>query len=476
MTTTSPQSPVRHAVLDAPLQALRTLEPRRIVGSVAAVRGLSVLVDDLPLPVGALVRIEQRIRNPRETDMWGEIIGFDGAQSIIMLFGASSGIAPGSRVIGEQSAQTAHVGSRMLGRVLNAMGRPVDGGPNIADTMARPLTPPPLPAMQRCTITDPLPTGVRVVDGMLTLGRGQRVGVFSGPGVGKSTLLASIARNTAADVNVIALVGERGREVRDFIEHALGEEGLARSVVIVATGDESPLLRVRAALLASAVAEHFRDQAMDVMLIMDSVTRLAQAQRQIGLNMGEQPATRGYTPSVFALLPSLLERAGSIALPGGARGSITGIYSVLVEGDDINEPVSDAVRGILDGHIALSRRLAGQGHFPAVDVRESISRVADAVCDAHHVQARRMLLRLLSAYAESEELIRIDAYAPGSDVYCDVAIRMKDKLDAFLQQPTVDAADYPRTCRTMIELAAEAEQLTQQLRAAAAQGARGGTK
>ena len=312
-----------------------------------------------------------------------------------------------------------------------------------------------------------MPTGVRVLDGMVSLGRGQRVGVFSGPGVGKSTLLATIARNTSADVNVIALVGERGREVRDFIGDALGEDGLARSVLVVATSDESPLLRVRAAFVACAIAEHFRDLGQDVMLMMDSITRFAQAQRQIGLTVGEQPATKGYTPSVFAMMPRLLERAG--ALESG--GSITGIYSVLVEGDDLAEPISDAARGILDGHIALSRPLASRGHYPAVDVLESISRVADDVCDEHHINGRRTLRRLIAAYAEAAELNTHGADARGSNPACDAAIEMTPRLDAYLQQASREPAPYPLTCRRLTELSVEANLLLERDPAALAAAA-----
>jgi len=444
-------------LLDPEIEAIQHLQSREVIGTVTAVRGLSLLVDDLPLPVGALVRLEHKARTPsHETSNSdrGEIIGFDGRQTIVSLFGSNTGITPGTRVIGEQSAQVVQVGACMLGRVINAMGQPIDDGSRLMSTVARPLSPEPITALSRSRIYDPLPTGVRAIDAFHTIGKGQRLGIFSGAGIGKSTLLASIARNTDADVNVIALVGERGREVRDFIERALGAEGLSRSVVVVATGDESPLLRVRAAQLACAVAEHFRDQNLDVMLMMDSVTRFAMAQRQIGLTVGEQPATKGYTPSVFALLPQLLERAGNIE--GG--GSITGLFSILVEGDDLADPVSDAARGILDGHIVLSRRLASAGHYPAIDVTQSISRLADDICDEHHVAARRLIVRLLAAYAEAEELINIGAYSRGSNVDCDVAIQMKREIGAYLQQPSDEKSPYAETCRDLIVLAEKARQ------------------
>ena len=440
------------SILESAEHTLAQTRTLQVSGTVASVRGLCVLVDDLPLPVGALVRLELPAAAGGAGDaLRGEVIGFEEARSVVMLFRSSTGVAPGVRVIGEQSSQTIAVGACMLGRVIDGLGRPIDGAGPLRDGVARPLNPPPTGPLQRRPIDTPLPTGLRCVDGLLTIGKGQRVGVFSGPGVGKSTLLASIARHTSAEVNVIALVGERGREVREFIESTLGPDGLQRSVVVVATGDESPLLRVRAALVACTVAEHFRETGADVLLMMDSVTRLAQAQRQIGLTVGEQPATRGYTPSVFAQLPVVLERAGSIE--GG--GSITGIYAVLVEGDDLSEPVSDAVRGILDGHVALSRRLAGRGHYPAVDLLDSVSRVADQVSDPNHVIARREVLRLLAAHAESEELINIGAYAAGSNPDCDIAIAMKPVIDDFLQQASGERSDYPVTCRRLQELAIE---------------------
>ena len=448
---------------DACREMVDGLEPRAVRGTVAAVRGLRLLVRDLPLPIGALVRLEAAGGGGRPVR--GEVVGFEDDRALVMLFGSAAGVGPGTGVLGEQSQQTVGVGADLLGRVIDGLGRPLDEGPPVTVTSTRPLTPRPVSALERRSIVEPLPTGVRVVDGLLTLGKGQRIGVFSGPGVGKSTLLATIARNTAADVNVIALIGERGREVRDFLERALGPDGRARSVVVVATGDESPLLRVRAAYVACAVAEHFRELGRDVMLMMDSVTRFAQAQRQIGLTAGEQPATKGYPPSVFAQLPVLLERAGAT----GAAGSITGLYSVLVEGDDLSEPISDAARGVLDGHIALSRKLAGRGFFPAVDVGESISRVADDVCDPAHIEARRAVRALIAAYAEAEELISIGAYAPGSDPVCDVAIALKGRLDAYRAQDSGDGAAYPETCRSLIDIARDAAQLRAQ-RAAAAGG------
>jgi len=450
-------------VLEGPIQTLHRMQSRELAGSVNSVRGLSVVVNDLPLPIGSLVRLvspQQRLGSAGSDDevVRGEIVGFDAGRSIVMLLNASAGIAPGTKVIGEQSAQSVGVGPCLLGRIIDGLGRPLDGGPRLMQAVDYPLQTLPTSALQRRRIDAPLPTGVRCLDAMVTLGRGQRIGIFAGPGVGKSTLLGTIARNTSADVNVIALIGERGREVRDFVEHALGPEGLKRSVLVVATGDQSPLLRVRAAFVACAIAEYFRDQHADVLLMMDSITRFAQAQRQIGLTVGEQPATKGYTPSVFALLPVLLERAGHFQ----TGGSITGLYAVLVEGDDHNEPISDAAKGILDGHITLSRKVASRGHYPAISVLESISRVANDVCDQHHRAARQSLIRLLAAHAEAEELINIGAYARGSNAVTDVAIEMKPAIDAFLQQSTHDRAPYPQTCKALLDLAATANALLTQ--------------
>ncbi|HWB19053.1 MAG TPA: FliI/YscN family ATPase [Phycisphaerales bacterium] len=443
-------------VLSGAIDMIREMEPREFSGEVTAVRGLRVMVGDLPAPVGTAVRIESK-RSAAEragADLRGEVVGFSGGEAIVMLLCSSEGVGPGDRVVGEQTGAGVRVGKSMLGRVVNGLGEAIDGGRALADLVVRSAAGTPTSAMKRRRILEPMPTGVAVLDAMVTLGKGQRIGIFSGPGVGKSTLTASIARNTAADVNVIALIGERGREVKDFLEGALGVEGLKRSVVVVSTGDESALMRVRAATTATVIAEYFREEGADVMLIMDSVTRLAHAQRQIGLTAGETVATKGYTPSVFSLLPALMERAG--AIEGG--GSITGIYTVLVEGDDLTEPVSDAARGILDGHIALSRKLASRGHFPAVDLLESISRVANDVCDANHIAARRTLLKVVAAYAEAEELINIGAYARGSNPACDTAIAMKSAIDTFLQQDARTKRPYPETCKGLIELGLKAQQ------------------
>ena len=444
------------SVFDAERRALARTQPMTVAGAVATLRGLTLLVDDLPLAVGSFVRVRGA-----EGDRLGEVVGFDGERAVVMLLGTTAGIRAGDAVEAEQSGAMVRVGARLLGRVVDALVRPMDGGPEPMDMSAAPLNPAPIAAMRRRMIHDPLLTGVRAVDLMTTLGKGQRVGVFAGPGVGKSTLLGTIARNTSADVNVIALVGERGREVRDFVEKSLGPEGLARSVVVVSTSDESPLLRIRAALAATSIAEFFRDRGADVLLMMDSVTRFAQAQRQVGLAAGEPPATKGYTPSVFAMLPALLERAGSVE----GSGSITGVYAVLVEGDDMTEPIADACRGVLDGHVALSRRLAHQGHYPAIDVLDSVSRVASDVTDRAHQAARAQVQRLLAAWREVEELVQIGAYAKGSNPVADAAIALKAKLDALLRQATDEREPFEDSKRRMLNLAVEAGGMLQRSQA-----------
>ncbi|XAL99030.1 FliI/YscN family ATPase [Phycisphaeraceae bacterium D3-23] len=398
-----------------------------VSGAVAEVRGLSARVTALPVPIGTHVTIATR--RGRGPTLDGEVVGFAGNQAVVMALGPLTGVGPGDRVTAGQHAQQVRVGSSLLGRVLDGMGRPIDGQGPLRDTVPRPLNPKPVDPLTRPLIDEPLATGVRAVDGMTTLGKGQRLGVFAGPGCGKSTLLGMMAKQTEADVSVIALVGERGREVRDFIDNVLGPEGLARSVVVCATGDEPALLRVRAALVATSIAEHFRDSGLDTLLLVDSVTRLCQAQRQIGLAAGEPPATRGYPPSVFSLLPELMERSGRTP-----AGSITALYAVLVEGDDLTEPIADACMGVLDGHVLLSRKLADRGHFPAIDVLGSISRIAPDVTPPEHQHARREVLQLLAAYRDVEDLLNIGAYAAGSNPQFDLAIAAKPMLDQFLQQ------------------------------------------
>ncbi len=442
------------------LARLDDLQPLELCGSVSEVRGLSLLVDDLPLPIGAMVEVLGR-RQARGDGRIGEVVGFDDDRTIVMLLGFAGGISRGDRVFGLQPSATAPVGRELLGRVVNALGNPIDRKGPVRELVQRPILPDPIDPMQRVPIDQPLGTGVRALDTMLTVGRGQRLGIFSGPGVGKSTLLGQVARNTDADVSVIALVGERGREVSDFLARSLGPEGLARSVVVVATGDEPAPLRARAAMYALTVAEFFRDQGRDVVLFMDSLTRFCQAQRQIGLAVGEPPATKGYTPSVFALLPTLIERCGRTT-----GGSITGFYTILVEGDDLTEPVSDAVRGVLDGHVILSRDLANRGHWPAIDVLQSISRLANDVVDDQHRQARQQVVRMVSLYRDIEDLINIGAYAPGTNPQNDLAIEVKDTVDQLLMQSFDRTSDFKTNRQQLLALgtaiAEKAKQLNRQ--------------
>ncbi len=427
------------------IQLLEQTCPVAMRGTVIESRGLAVRVADLPVPVGASVAIDSRAGLSA-----GEVIGFDQDYTVVMPLGAMTGIRRGDRVTAQQFYQYVPAGRQLLGRVINAMGEPIDGLGPLTDVIPQPLAGAPIDPMDRPPINQPLATGVRAVDGLLSVGRGQRLGVFALPGLGKSTLLATMAKHTSADVTVIGLVGERGREVRDFVDQQLGEEGLKQSVVVCATGDESPLLRIRAANVATAVAEHFRDEGKDVLLLIDSVTRYCQAQRQVGLAAGEPPATKGFPPSVFSMLPGLLERCGRTS-----RGSITGLYAVLVEGDELTDPISDAARGILDGHIQLSQKLANEGHWPAIDVLTSISRVANDVTDVQHQEARREVLRLVHHYREVEDLLNIGAYAAGSNPDYDLAIATKSAIDQLLRQGAGDVkgkADFNTAKRMLLAL------------------------
>ncbi len=358
-----------------------------------------------------------------------EVVGFKNGTALLFPYEFDSGIKSGLTVVATGKPLSVQVGQALLGRVVGPVGKPLDGkGPVVYDRQYPIFNNPPH-VLRRKRITEVLATGIKSIDGPLTIGRGQRIGIFSGSGIGKSTLLGMIAKHTAADVNVIALIGERGREVREFIERDLGPGGLKRSVVVVASSDQAPILRIRGAYLAMAVAEYFRDQGKDVLFLMDSVTRFAHAQREIGLAVGEPPATKGYTPSVFAILPKLLERSGM-----SERGSITGIFAVLVEADDINEPISDAVRGVLDGHIVLSRKLAQRNQYPAVDVLASISRLTPYITTEEHRQAIDRMKQVLSYYYDAEDLIQIGAYVRGSDPKVDWAIEKIDQVNQFLMQ------------------------------------------
>lgn len=441
------------SILSEQIRLLDRIAPLELRGSVTEVRGLALSVADLPAPVGSSVTIYSRSGGDV---LPGEVVGFENDLTLVMPLGQTHGMRRGDRVIAGHQAQTVRVGESLLGRILNGLGEPIDGLGPIADTLPRSVYAKPIEPLDRKLIDEPLATGVRSIDALVSLGRGQRVGIFASPGLGKSTLLGMMAKHTAADVSVLALVGERGREVRDFIDNVLGPQGLARSVVVVATSDEPALVRIRAALVATTIAEYFRDSGLDVLLLMDSITRFCHAQRQVGLAAGEPPATKGYPPSVFAMLPTLLERSGRTN-----DGSITGLYSVLVEGDDFAEPIADACRGVLDGHVQLSRRLAERGHYPAVDVLGSVSRSVDDVTNSTHRQARLRIIRLLAAYNQVEELLNIGAYAPGSNEDFDLAIAAKPAIDQLLQQGRGEVkgtADFRQTEAQLMALLQHVEQ------------------
>lgn len=426
---------------------LDSIMPMGITGSVMRTEGFMTSVAGFPAPVGAVVEIERQSGGP----IRGEVVGFRDNLTLVYPFEALSGVRRGNRVSLRNTSRFIRVGESLLGRVLDAHGRTADKLPAPALTERVQLDCRPPHAMDRPSIDQPLSTGIRAIDGLLTCGRGQRMGIFSGSGVGKSVTLGMMARYTSADVIVVGLIGERGREVNEFLERDLGPEGIARSVVVVATSDEPALVRVQAALTATAVAEYFRDQGRDVLLLMDSVTRFAMAQREIGLAAGEPPTTRGYPPSVFALLPKLVERAGR-----SARGSITAFYSVLVEGDDTNEPVSDTVRGLLDGHTVLSRKIAARGHYPAIDVLESISRLMPAITAPPQLDSALKVRELLAAYREHEDLISIGAYRPGANPVVDQAIAMREDINRFLQQKVSEQSSVASAQADLVRLAAKA--------------------
>lgn len=366
-----------------------------------------------------------------------EVVGFEGREVLLMALGEMSGIGMGSRIVLSKSKATSFVGENLLGRVINGLAEPLDGKGDLFTYDEVPLYVDVVNPMQRPPIRESLSLGVRAIDGMLSVGKGQRVGIMAGSGVGKSMLLGMIARSTSADVNVIALIGERGREVREFIEDCLGEEGMKRSVVVAVTSDQSPLLRMRGAFLATAIAEYFSSQGKNVLMMMDSVTRFAMAQREIGLSTGEPPASKGYTPSVFSLLPKLLERAGTFE----GKGSITGLYTVLVEGDDMDDPIGDTVRSIVDGHFVLSRELTQKGHYPAIDVLQSASRVMRNVVDKEHVQIAQFIRQVMATYQDAEDLINIGAYKEGANERIDQAVALYPSVLQFLQQDVEDGSD-----------------------------------
>lgn len=408
------------------INAINHLDTMKLSGKITQIIGLVIEAHGPSVNLGELCYVCPRNNTPF---IPAEVVGFRQDRVLLMPIGEMQGIGPGCEVISAQKTLNVKVGRQLLGRIIDGLGNPIDEKGPLETELEYPLHAVPPPPLSRRRISEKLSVGVRAIDGLLTLGRGQRVGIMAGSGVGKSTLLGMMARNTEADISVIALIGERGREVREFIERDLGEEGLKRSVVVVATSDQPALVRIKGAMTATAVAEYFRDQGLNVMLMMDSVTRFAMAQREVGLTIGEPPATRGYTPSVFAVLPKLLERAGN-----GDQGSISGIYTVLVDGDDMNEPIADAVRSILDGHIVLSRNIAAQNHYPAIDILASVSRVMLEVVPNEHYAAAQKVRSIMATYREAADLINIGAYATGSNPGIDQAIRLIDGINQFLRQ------------------------------------------
>lgn len=428
---------------------LPSIMPAALWGSVARTVGMTVSAVGFPAPVGALAEVERQPGAP----LLAEVIGFRDDLTLLYPLSDLAGVRRGNRVRLVRTSRWLRVGSELLGRVIDAHGQAVDHRPQPALGQRACFSRHPPHPCTRPRIDTALPTGVRSIDGLLTCGRGQRMGIFSGSGVGKSVLLGMMARYTAADVNVIALIGERGREVNEFIERDLGPQGLAKSVVVVATSDEPALVRVQAASTATAVAEYFRDQGKDVLLLMDSLTRFALAQREIGLAAGEPPTTRGFPPSVYALMPKLVERAGR-----SPAGSITAFYTVLVEADDPNEPISDAVRGLLDGHVWLSRKLASRAHYPAVDVLESLSRLMPDVTDEEHRRAAQTIRELLAAYRDHEDLVSIGAYRRGSNPAVDVALEMQEQLTTLLRQPVAQGAALAESRQAVVQLHQQALQ------------------
>ncbi len=415
------------------------LKPQSIDGRVLSIKGLLIEATSPRGTIGDMCYLQTD-----EGRIKAEIVGFDSNKIRLMALENTIGIRPGSRVEVQSQPMQVPVGESILGRILNGYGEPIDGKGPIRNADYVPVNREAPPLLTRQRIREPLPTGVRAIDGVITIGRGQRVGLFAGSGVGKSVLLGMLARYTKADVNVIALIGERGREVREFVEGSLGAEALANSVVVVATAEQPATLRTRAAFVATRIAEYFRNAGLHVMLLMDSLTRVAMAQREIGLANGEPPTTKGYTPSVFALLPSLLERAGA-----DESGTITGLYTVLVEGDDMDEPISDTARSILDGHIVLRRRLANKGHFPAIDVLESISRVKNDVTSSEHQHMVRQVLEQLATYREAEDLINVGAYVAGSNPAIDRAIKNRGNVLKFLQQQVNEVSEFEETINSL---------------------------
>lgn len=424
-------------------QTIDSLDTIRLGGRVRQVIGLTIESDGPPAQLGEICKI--RLSNTKSIST--EVVGFKDRKILLMPLGEMDGIAAECKVLSTGKSLLVPVSEQLKGRVLDGLGRPIDGKPPCRYDDFYPILNSPPDPLRRPRIKNPLPLGIKAIDVLLTVGKGQRFGIFSGSGIGKSTLMGMIARFTKAEVNVIALIGERGREVRDFIERDLQEEGLARSVVVVATSDEPPLLRLRGAFVATAIAEYFRDKGYDVMFMMDSITRFARAQREIGLSIGEPPTTRGFTPSVFAVLPKLLERSGT-----SEKGTITGLYTILVDADDMNEPIADNVRAILDGHVVLSRDLAARNHYPAIDVLQSVSRVMLDIVSPEHDNAARRLKEIVATVRDAQDLLDIGAYVKGSNPRIDYALSMIDEVTEFLKQGIFEKVDYQTAVSCLMKL------------------------
>jgi len=433
--------------LDSFKNALKNLELVKYTGRVSQIIGLTIESIGPAIKIGEVCKIytlkSQKI-------VLSEVVGFKDKKVLLMPLGKMEGIGPGSKVEATGFQLQVKVGECLLGRVLDGLGNTIDEKGHLPTMKTYPVNAAPPNPLHRTKITEPLSLGIKAIDGFITCGKGQRLGIFSGSGVGKSTLLGAIARNTQADVNVIALIGERGREVNEFLENDLKEEGLKKSVVIIATSDQPALVRMKGALLATSIAEYFRDQGKNVLLLMDSLTRFSMALREIGLAIGEPPVTKGYTPSVFAVLPKLLERSGT-----SKKGSITGLYTVLVDGDDMNDPIADAVRGILDGHIVLSRKLANKNHYPAIDILSSISRIMPNISSKEHVLNANRIKEVLAEYKEAEDLINIGAYAKGSNSRIDYAIEKIDAINKLLKQDTNEKFSYDETVEIIKNIISE---------------------
>lgn len=429
---------------DKYLDIIKKTDTIKEIGKITEIIGLTIESDGPKSSIGDLCYI---YNNYNDNPTMAEVVGFKKDKILLMPLASPEGIRPGALVVNTGGAMKIGVGNQLIGRVLDGLGKPIDTLGEIRFAEYRSTQSSTINPLKRKRITEVLSLGIKSVDGFTTVGKGQRIGIFAGSGVGKSTALGMMAKNTSADINVIALIGERGREVKEFIEEILGPEGMKRSIVVAATSEQPSLVKIKAAFVATSIAEYFRDQGKDVLFMLDSITRIAMAQREVGLAIGEPPATRGYTPSVFALLPKLMERAGTNDI-----GTMTGLYTILVEGDDFNEPISDTSRSILDGHVVLSRALAQKNHYPAVDVLQSLSRVMNDITTEEHKKAAGIIRNLLAVHAKNEDLINIGAYVAGSDPLCDKAIALIDNIDEFLKQSVKDKIDYEQSIQMLCEL------------------------